>query len=77
MKVSTKVNKAHIFKENINFHESRKNQHGLRSRGRRSGAWLQYFLRQTRELPHVGHVVQGQQPQPILQVDTLTEYGAG
>ena len=47
---------------------SRKNINNLRSGGRERGAGLQHLLAQPGELPHAGDVVQGQQPQPILQV---------
>ena len=47
---------------------NRKNHHCLRGCGRECGAWLQHLLPEAGELPHVGHVVQGQQPQPVLQV---------
>ena len=43
--------------------------HGVRGGGRRGGAALQHQRRQPRELSHARHVVQGQQPQPFLQVD--------
>ena len=43
--------------------------HGARRGGRRGGAALQHQRGQPRELSHARHVVQGQQPQPILQVD--------
>ena len=43
--------------------------HGVRRGGRRGGAALQHQRGQPRELSHARHVVQGQQPQPFLQVD--------
>ena len=56
------------FLRKIKISMNRKNHHRLRSCGRECGAWLQHLLPEAGELPHVGHVVQGQQPQPVLQV---------
>ena len=38
------------------------------------GAALQHQRHQWGELPHAGHVVQRQQPQPFLQVQALSKY---
>ena len=56
------------FLRKIKISMNRKNNHRLRSCGRECRAWLQHLLPEAGELPHVGHVVQGQQPQSVLQV---------